>query len=356
VGVATDSTGQISQADGKVVIASLKRSKKENSRKHSAVPRIAQLYSVHNAVKNDMKLVSTRQAATLLGVHESSIKRWCNSEELPCSHTAGGHRRIDLTDVLTFARKQHLECSLLPFGADALMVWNGANELRLGRQAEVLAIKMRDWLLHAESQKLSGLMLLCRSLDIPYARLFDRLIARVMEDIGEEWSRGSFDIGDEHRISESLMDVLYSLMSSMPQTPPQQNGRPVRRAIVGCGPQEDHATGAMMVRILLMDRGWKVIYLGRNVPEEDIVLYQRRHRAELVAVSMSSHQTTAALREFVRNVTSLRRDDVPFDLAIGGSAVNLVTDQVPSRPSPVVVRTFEDSESFVDWLDVRHEQ
>lgn len=303
-----------------------------------------------------MKLVSTRQAATLLGVHESSIKRWCNAEELPCSYTAGGHRRIELPDVLSFARSQDLECSLLPFGTDALMVWNGANELRLGRNADVLAVKMKEWLLHAESERLFGLMRLCRSLEIPYARLFDRLIARVMADIGEAWARGAFEIGDEHRMSESLMDVLYGLMSQMSGVPVRSNGQPTRTAIVGCGPLEDHATGAMMVRILLMDRGWKVIYLGRNVPEEDLVLYQRRHRAELIAVSMSSQRTTAELRDFVRNVTSLRREDAPFNLAIGGSGVKLVTDQVPARPSSIKVLTFEDSESFDDWLEMRHDK
>jgi len=303
-----------------------------------------------------MNLVSTRQAATLLGVHESSIKRWCNADDLPCSHTAGGHRRIDLTDVLSFAESQNLECSLLPFGNDALMVWNGANELRLGRHADVLAVKMKDWLLHAESSKLAALMQLCRSLDIPYARMFDRLIARVMADIGEAWARGAFEIGDEHRISESLMDVLYSLLAGMPQKATSNNGQRVRTAIVGCAPMEDHATGAMMVRILLMDKGWKVIYLGRNVPEEDLILYQRRHRAELVAVSMSSQRSISEVREFVRNVISMRRENAPFDLAIGGSGVNLVTDQVPARPSPIVVRTFEDSESFDDWLEMRHDK
>ncbi len=303
-----------------------------------------------------MKLVSTRQAATLLGVHESSIKRWCNSEELPCSHTAGGHRRIDLADVLTYARSQNLRCALLPFGTDALLVWNGANELRLGRNADVLAVKMKDWLLHADGEKLSGLMQLCRSLEIPYARMFDRLVARVMEEIGEAWAREAFEIGDEHRISESLTDILYSLMSSMLPTSTPHNGHRVHTAIVGCGPQEDHAAGAMMVRILLMDRGWKVVYLGRNVPEEDLVLYQRRHRAELVAVSMSSDRTAGEVREFVRNVTTFRREKAPFDLVIGGSGAHLVADQVPVRNSPIVVRTFEDSESFDDWLGMRHDQ
>lgn len=298
-----------------------------------------------------MSLVSSRQAASLLNVHESSIKRWCNSEELACSHTAGGHRRLDLVDILDFARGQDLECVLLPFESDALLVWNGANELKAGRNAEVLVVKMRDWLLHAESAKLMALLHLCGTLEIPYARIFDRLVGKVMADIGEAWARGAFEIGDEHRISECLMDVLYGIIATMTT----RNGVSNKKvAIVGCGPNEDHATGALMVRILLLARGWNVVYLGRNVPVEDLVLYQRRHRAGLIAVSMSSHREPPEIRQFIKNVTSLQRDDMAFDLAIGGSGAATLSDTQPWPLASSSVKTFVTAEEFDDWLEVRY--
>jgi excisionase family DNA binding protein len=296
---------------------------------------------------DDMELVSSRQAASLLGVHESSVKRWCNSDELACSYTAGGHRRIDLDDVLDFARRGGMECSLLKFGKDASLVWNGANELRLGRSAEVLVLKMREWLLHAEANKLTALLHLCHSLSIPYARLFDQLIGRVMQEIGDSWARGAFEIGDEHRISESLLDVLYGLLAEIGR---EQTDAVSGVAIVGCGPNESHATGAMMVRVLLSARGWKVIYLGQNVPVEDLLLYQRRHQATLVAVSMSSHREPAEIRQFVRDVTSLEREDVPFDLAIGGSGAQFARQTFGLERAWV----FNNAEDFDDWLEVRY--
>lgn len=294
-----------------------------------------------------MELVSSRQAASLLGVHESSVKRWCNSEELACSYTAGGHRRIDLEDVLDFARQGGMECSLLRFGKDAGLVWNGANELRHGRSADILVLKMREWLLHAEANKLTALLHLCHSLSIPYARLFDQLVGRVMQEIGDSWARGAFEIGDEHRISESLLDVLYGLLAEIGR---EQSDASAGVAIVGCGPNESHATGAMMVRVLLSARGWKVIYLGQNVPVEDLLLYQRRHQATLVAVSMSSHREPAEIRQFVRDVTSLEREDVPFDLAIGGSGAQFARQAFGLERAWV----FNTAEDFDDWLEVRH--
>lgn len=44
--------------------------------------------------------LSTREAAELLGVGTTSIKRWAEEGTLPCIKTAGGHRRFRRSDVL----------------------------------------------------------------------------------------------------------------------------------------------------------------------------------------------------------------------------------------------------------------
>ena len=69
---------------------------------------------------DDMQVsVSTRQASALLGVHESSVKRWCNAEELECQLTPGGHRRIPIRALVAFARGQGIQVPLRHFGQDA---------------------------------------------------------------------------------------------------------------------------------------------------------------------------------------------------------------------------------------------
>jgi len=46
------------------------------------------------------QLITTRAAASLLGVGTTSIKRWADEGTLPCVRTAGGHRRFRRNDVL----------------------------------------------------------------------------------------------------------------------------------------------------------------------------------------------------------------------------------------------------------------
>ena len=48
--------------------------------------------------------VSPKQLADAIQVSESSIKRWCDRGVIATVRTAGGHRRIPLTDVLRFVR------------------------------------------------------------------------------------------------------------------------------------------------------------------------------------------------------------------------------------------------------------
>lgn len=49
-------------------------------------------------------LLSVQQAATRLGVSPVTIRRWTASGFLPCSRTAGGHRRIDKDEIDDIAR------------------------------------------------------------------------------------------------------------------------------------------------------------------------------------------------------------------------------------------------------------
>ena len=43
--------------------------------------------------------LSVQQAARRLGVSPVTIRRWTATGFLPCSRTAGGHRRIDERDI-----------------------------------------------------------------------------------------------------------------------------------------------------------------------------------------------------------------------------------------------------------------
>lgn len=55
------------------------------------------------------KLVSIKQAAEMLCVHQATLRLWDNSNYLKSIKTKGGHRRYKLSDLINFQNKNNDE-------------------------------------------------------------------------------------------------------------------------------------------------------------------------------------------------------------------------------------------------------
>lgn len=55
---------------------------------------------------NDETWLTLSEAAELLNVHPTTLRRWANSGDLPALVTPGGHRRFAATDLARFARER----------------------------------------------------------------------------------------------------------------------------------------------------------------------------------------------------------------------------------------------------------
>lgn len=290
-----------------------------------------------------MKL-SSRQAAILLHTHESSVKRWCNAGDLACTFTEGGHRRIRLADLLRFASAQDVPCELLRLESEAESALKGVFALRRGNVTEDIVLMLKNWLLEADSRKVLALIIVSRSFDISLSVIFDRMIGDLMRHIGDSWAAGAFGIGEEHRVSESILDVLYHLQSEV-----ELSSGPKRpTAILGTGPGDEHVTGALMVRTLLTEVGWDVVFLGRKVPVEDFVLFQKKYQAPLVCISLAAERTQQEISGIVQSLRNLSGDD-SFQIAIGGAGVRPLLNDSTSTNTLGRVTFFDSATDFSVW-------
>ena len=275
------------------------------------------------AVSEDLISISTRQASDLLGVHESSVKRWCNADDLGCWYTPGGHRRIPISSLVAFAQEQDIQLPLRHFGDDASRVWQGIQQAQRNDDFGELTGLTYSWIEQGWSHQSTRLIEYLVQEGMNLGQIFDRIVGPVMYQIGMGYLEGDLSIGDEHRMTQAVRDVLIDLRTAVHPVE-SFNGQTESIAIVGCARGEVHELGALMVRLLLESKGWRVIYLGLNVPTEEFAAQQVKYNATLVCVSMMPPMGMTEAQTMVQLLNRMYDPERPYHLALGGTALGEV--------------------------------
>jgi methanogenic corrinoid protein MtbC1 len=149
----------------------------------------------------------------------------------------------------------------------------------------------------------------------PVEMVAEEIIVPALAEIGERWHQGEVTIVQEHFATAFLRRRLTALFHAYDQ--PEMG--PL--AITGSAPSEWHDIGILLVSLGLRRHGWRVIYLGQNVPAEHLAREIERLKPDLVCVSATTRESvTAGLAEVAE---SIRRLPEPRPrLIVGGNAFN----------------------------------
>jgi len=146
------------------------------------------------------------------------------------------------------------------------------------------------------------------------------ILQQGLSEIGELWYHGRATVQQEHFASALAMRRLDAMVAALP--------RPTRAEpiLVGCPPEEEHSFGALLLALLLRRQGWRVTYLGANVPLSRLAETLASVRPRLVVMPAQHLQAAAALLDMA---AFLRAEHVP--LAFGGNIFN----QIPALPARI---------------------
>ena len=108
----------------------------------------------------------------------------------------------------------------------------------------------------------------------------DEFLVPLLQRIGSLWSEGRLEIVNEHIATSAIRTVLGSRLGSIPSLP----GAPVLISTTPTG--QIHELGALLVANAAAAAGWKAVYVGPNLPAEEIVSACRKYRARVVALSI----------------------------------------------------------------------
>jgi methanogenic corrinoid protein MtbC1 len=144
-----------------------------------------------------------------------------------------------------------------------------------------------------------------------------RHVAAAMEQVGCLWREGRISVADEHlatAVCETAIASLYPRLAWPVGGPP---------AMVACPGPERHQLGARMVADLLAFDGWRVDFLGADVPVPALVEMAVSQKPVLVGLSATMEQHVPAVAAAVED---LHRALPGVRVLVGGRIVCALRD------------------------------
>jgi methanogenic corrinoid protein MtbC1 len=147
----------------------------------------------------------------------------------------------------------------------------------------------------------------------PVGTIMDEIVVPLIGTIGKAWSEGRVGPAHEHLATVEIRRFLEWMLGTVKMG----DGAPV--LVSGTTAGERHELGAMLSAVSGAAEGWDSIYLGPDLPAEEIVSAALRLEAEAVTLSCVDPNLFDNFPEEIRKV----RERLPADvqLVVGGSQV-----------------------------------
>jgi methanogenic corrinoid protein MtbC1 len=158
------------------------------------------------------------------------------------------------------------------------------------------------------------------SVDLSPPDLMDRLLLPLLNEVGDRWRHGTMRVAHEHMASALIRSFLGALKDR--QRAPL--GAP--EIIVATPAGQRHEFGALMVSVAAASDGWKVTYLGADLPVEDIAAAARERRVRAVALSLVYPADDPKVGDQMRTLREYLQEDCA--LFVGGAAAPAYENEI----------------------------
>ncbi len=152
-------------------------------------------------------------------------------------------------------------------------------------------------------------------------QFIDDVATPLMQHIGDLWARGELRPGHEHLATDVMRQVLGDMLETL------QPDESTPQIIIATPSGQRHELGALLAGTAACLEGWRVTYLGPDLPGADIGEAAVSLGADAIALSITAPDASA-----VEQIEVLRQRvgrDVP--ILIGGQGADVVTEAVHLR-------------------------
>jgi methanogenic corrinoid protein MtbC1 len=162
-----------------------------------------------------------------------------------------------------------------------------------------------------DGKKLETILLKASS-KMSQPQLIESLIIPLVYKIGDMWQDGNMRVSNEHLASA----VIRSFLTNLLERHKHQENAPIILSATPNG--QEHELGALIAGVVAASLGWKVIYLGSNLPMEEIVAVTESLKVKVVALSIVYPNDDPLLKKDLVNLKRMLQPKV--SIFAGGRA------------------------------------
>lgn len=175
---------------------------------------------------------------------------------------------------------------------------------------DTLSAECREAILSMDEDRLAK-TLLAASVELPLLVLLDDLVGPLMAWVGERWHDGGIRVAHEHMATAAVR----SFLGRMKQIRPLSAGAPC--IVVATLSGQEHEIGALMAAATAASDGWRDLYLGANLPAQEVALAAMEANAHAVAISIVAPGNNPAVIQEFNVLRQVLEERIPI-LAGGG--------------------------------------
>jgi DNA-binding transcriptional MerR regulator/methylmalonyl-CoA mutase cobalamin-binding subunit len=153
--------------------------------------------------------------------------------------------------------------------------------------------------------------------------VMDDIIVPLLARIGTAWETGRLGPAHEHLATVVIRRFLEWMLGIVDVG----DGAPVMVSATPAG--EKHELGALLAAVSGAAEGWKSVFLGPDLPAEDVVAAALRLEAKVVTLSCVDPQTAQALPEEISRIRERLPSGVP--LVLGGPLAEAMEGELRSE-------------------------
>lgn len=219
-------------------------------------------------------------------------------------HNIGSLAALSLSELKNLLSKEKRTAPETKVGLNSSSSVNTVGEI-LAECIETI----RDY----DAKKLESI-LLNASAKLTQPVLIEEVVIPLVYKIGDMWHEGEIRVANEHLASSVIRSFLFNLLESYPSN----NSAPV---LISATPRgQEHELGALIAGVVAASAGWKVVYLGANLPAEEIGAVVSYLNAKVVAISLVYPSDDPSLPKELKKLKQILPSGV--SIIAGGRAVD----------------------------------